>query len=150
VTRCDTIELHAGSSLGLRACYQGVYVLALVALLWSRAELIWIMMALVALGVAHRASGRITRRTAGHIRLVLHENGNAIMHSVHGTVPARLCADGWVTRWCSVVSLEELLSGRRLRCLICRSRNSPDDYRRLLVTLRMDAAHASDRAVTWL
>jgi hypothetical protein len=150
VSLSEAIELHAGGSPGLNACQQAVSVLALVALIWSRAELMWIMMSLLALGAAHRASDRVTRRKADHFRLVLHENGNATMHSVHGTAPARLCAGGWVTRWCSVVSLEELLSGRRLHCLICRSRNSSDDYRRLLVILRMDAAHTPHRGVTWL
>ena len=64
-------------------------------------------------------------------------------------VLARRSVGCWVSRWCSLVTLEELLSGRRLRCLICRARNSRDDYRRLLVKLRMDAALGPDRADTW-
>ena len=58
-----------------------------------------------------------------------------------GAVPARLCGEGWISRWCCVMMLEELLSGRRFPCLIFRSRNSPDDYRRLLVSLRMGQAN---------
>lgn len=150
VTRCDAIELHAGSSPGLRACHQVVCLLAMVAILWSRAEPMWIVMMLLALGAAYRATGRITRSITDHGRLVLHADGNAVVYSVNGTVPTRTCAGGWVTRWFSVVSLKELLSGRAVRVLICRSSNSPDDYRRLLVILRMHTAHASDRAITWL
>jgi hypothetical protein len=150
VTLSDTIQLHAGSSPGLRACQQAVSALAVTALLWSRTEPMWIMIALCAFGVAHGAMRRISRRSPEIVRLVLRADGNAIVHSANGAVPARLCAGGWVSRWCSLVSLEELLSGRRVQCLVCRSRNGPDDYRRLLVYLRMDAAQTLDRAGSWL
>jgi hypothetical protein len=150
VIRRDTIELHAGSSKGFRAGYQAVGVLALVAILSSSAEPMWVMMALCALGTVHLASNRMLRRSSEQKRLVLRADGRAIVYSMDGIVLARRCVGGWVSRWCSVVTLEELLSGRRLRCLICRSRNSRDDYRRLLVNLRMETALAADRTDTWL
>ena len=136
--RRDSIELYAGSSQGLLACQQAASVLALVAILSAPAEPLWMITTLLALGAVHCTCNRITR---DHARLTLHANGQAVMHLVDGAVPARLCGEGWISRWCCVMMLEELLSGRRFPCLIFRSRNSPDDYRRLLVSLRMGQAN---------
>lgn len=144
--RRDAIELRAGSSPGYRAGYQAVSGFALFAILSSPADPMWVMPALCALGAARLASDRMMGRSNAHRRLVLRADGNATLYSANGIVLARRSVGSWVSRWCSVVTLEELLSGRRLRCLICRSRNSRDDYRRLLVNLRMDAALAPDGA----
>jgi hypothetical protein len=150
MTGRDAIELRSGSSAGLRAGHRALSVLALAAILSSAADPMWIMMAVCALGAACLASNRMTRSSRGQERLLLRADGTATVHSANGAVMARLSAGAWVSRWCSVMTLEELLSGRRCRYLICRSRNSQDDYRRLLVNLRMDSAHAPDGAVTRL
>jgi hypothetical protein len=56
----------------------------------------------------------------------------------------------WCSRFFCVLTLREVLSGRRLRLLICPTLNSQDDYRRLQVLLRVAASGQPNDGVRWL
>ena len=150
MTRPDTIVLRVGSSRWLRVCHGLVGSLALAVTLSSGAGLMWMLLSLGALAAVHAGVMGTLRGPAAAAGLILHADGSGVLHRDDGLLDVQRCPSGWVSRWCCIVTVRELLSERRVQCLVCRSRNTPDAYRRLLVTLRLVRDHSTDRGVIWL
>jgi hypothetical protein len=143
------LELHAGCARWLRCSHVCVSLLGLAGILGSGARPAWTAAAVVALVLVHFATAR---RMNGHDlsgRLRLFADGSGAF-VIGGSVVAVLQhGGGWLSRWFCVVPLERLSDGRRIDAVVCRSLNAPDDYRRLLVRLRMHEAHAPGHELTW-
>jgi hypothetical protein len=134
----------------LRFARQALGLLGLYALVTSTAEPRWVAAAVCVLVAAYLVSGSYPPGGRAFERLVLRVDGSAIIHTSQGVVHAQQYGGGWSSRLCSVVVLREVLSGRRVRCLVCSSENLPDDYRRLLVRMRTAGSQAWDRPERWL
>lgn len=147
MTAPDVIDLEVGSSPWLQASPWMVGTLGLAAMLTSAAAVAWKLLLLCGLGVTCAACVRGGRRKNAVTGLRLHADGGAILFTETGTMAGTLADSGWCSRWCCVVAFVDAISGRSHRCLLCRSRNSADAYRRLLVRLRMggvtDTAHGA-------
>jgi hypothetical protein len=144
------LVLRVGSSRGLRVCHGLVGLVALALILSSGTGLMWMLVSLGALAAVHGGVAGALRGPAATTRLILRADGSAVLRRDGDWVDAERSPGGWVSRWCCVVTVSELLSERRVHCLVCSSLNTSDAYRRLLVTLRLARAHAADRGVTWL
>jgi hypothetical protein len=140
VTLADSIDLEVGSSRWLQASPWLLGALGSFMLLTSAAVLAWKVVLLGALGLACVACVRAPRRLHLVTRLRLHADRSAILFTPNGMLPAMQAGDAWCSRWCCVVRLVDTPGGRCFRCLLCRSCNSADAYRRLLVHLRLNGA----------
>jgi hypothetical protein len=144
------IELKTGPSRGLRLAELLLGVLALCALLTSPADPQWVALASLVLVVTFFALGRFPRKADGAGSLVLFTDGSAAIRTGRGIVHGRRCHGSWSSRLCSVLVLQVLPGERRMRFLVCRARNGADDYRRLLVYLRVADPEGNDRVERWL
>lgn len=147
VNRADHIELHIGSSGWMHGAQLAVTLLSIYAVFASQSGTLWVLLFLGLLGSFHAVCALGPRRASRIDRLWLDTDGSAILLSTASTQQARLCTGGWVSRWFSVVPLQEVVTGHRVRCLVCRSRNTPDAYRRLLVNVRMSNSANRKRGV---
>jgi len=140
MTAPDVIDLEVGSGRWLQASPWPVGLLGALVMLNSAFAVGWKMVLLCSLGLACTACFRAGRREKALTVLRLHADGRAVLSTGSGSVPGALADGGWSSRWCCVVAFVDTLGGQRSRCLLCRSRNSADAYRRLLVRLRMGSS----------
>lgn len=145
----DLIELRLGSGRWLRAHHRLVSLLGGVAIVMSPVSVGWQGTAVGALILVHALTSWRMSRFDGPGRIVIGGNGNATLFAGGSGVQARYRGAGWASRWLCVLPLETLSDGRHLICIVCRSRNSRDAYRRLLVRLRADGAPGVDRDPGW-
>jgi len=144
------IELQTGPSRGLRLAELLLGVLALCALLASPADAQWVALACLLLVVTFLALARFPRKGYGAGSLMLFTDGRASIRTGRGIVHGWRCHGSWSSRLCSVLVLQELPGGRRMRFLVCRAANGADDYRRLLVYLRVAHPEGNHRVERWL
>jgi hypothetical protein len=140
------LDLHAGCARWLRCSHAGVSLLGLAGILGSGARPVWTAAAVVALVLVHGSAARRMRDAGSSGPLRLFADGTAVLLTSVGAVAGLQRGGGWLSRWFCVVPLERLADGRRIDAIVCRSRNAPDAYRRLLVRLRMRGTHAPVRA----
>jgi len=140
VTVADSVDLEVGSSRWLQVSPWLLGALGSFMLLTSAAVVAWKVVLLGALGLACVACVRGPRGLHTVTRLRLHADRSATLFTANGMLPAMLAGDAWCSRWCCVVPVVDTLGGRCFRCLMCRSCNSADAYRRLLVRLRLNGA----------
>jgi len=133
----DQIALRIGSAWWLITGHRLFGLCGLLAILCSGARAAWIIVAACAWFATQAAARRAMRKAADVSALVLRSDGSALIMSPTGTEEALPCAGGWVSRWFSVVTLELLADGSRIRVLVCRSVNDADAYRHLLTHLRL-------------
>jgi hypothetical protein len=139
------IDLRAGHARWVRHGHAGVSLLGLAGILGSGAPPAWTTAAVAALALVHCAAARRMRDPGLHGRLRLFADGTAVFVTGGGEVSALQLGGGWSSRWFCAVPLHRLADGRRITAIVCRSLNAPDDYRRLLVRLRMREALAPSR-----
>lgn len=142
------LDLQAGGARWLRRSHAGVSLLGLAGILGSGARPAWTAAAVIALVLVHCGTARRMRGAGSSGRLRLFADGSAVLLAGGGAVAALQRGGGWLSRWLCVVPLRRLSDGRRIDAIVCRSRNAPDDYRRLLVRLRMREAHAPARGLS--
>lgn len=82
--------------------------------------------------VLHRSARRSKRN-----RLLLRLDGSLRLFCSGGEVEGLLDGGAWVSRWISVLHWTDLEDGSRRHSLVCAAANRADDYRRLMVWLRM-------------
>jgi hypothetical protein len=147
------LDLHAGCARWLRFSHAGVSLLGLAGILASGARPAWTAAAVVALVLVHCGTARRMSDARSSGRLRLFADGTAVLLTRNGAVAAVQRGGGWLSRWFCVVPLRRLSDGRRIDAVVCRSRNSADAYRRLLVWFRMRETGAPVRApargLTW-
>jgi len=133
----DCIDVRAGPAPWLAVAHLVVPALGVIAVLFSNIARQWAV-ALCGLIVLVGAAGfrRLARQSpTGRLRLYL--DGTATLLGACGEVRAIQDPGAWVTRWICVLPLVPLDSDRLLRCVVCRSLNRPDSYRRLMAWLRL-------------
>lgn len=150
MTRTEFLEIRFGHGRWLMMAHILISSLGLLAILATPANLVWklcsiLLLLLVSLGVFARS---IDNSRAGTIRLFA--DGTAFLRiPSRREVNAVQGPQGWATRWLSILTLQESVSGRKHYCIICASDNDPDEYRRLLKFLRMHAAPAEASRLIW-
>ena len=137
MSRSEAIPLRSGCSRWLRVAHAVASLLGVAAILLSHCRPQWTAFLLAALGLVHLVTTLRLRQATADGVVMLQGDDSATMLAPGGGVPLRRRGGDWASRWCCVLRLEEVISGRRIDCLICRSLNSPDPYRQLLVRLRM-------------
>jgi hypothetical protein len=133
----EIISLRTGAGRWLRSACALVSMLGAVSILLAQANPLWTGAALAVLCLISVAAFRRIRRNGAGQVLTLHGDDSATLLTARGAVPMLRRGGDWASRWCCVLRLQQVLSGHRCDCLVCRSLNSPDAYRRLLVSLRM-------------
>jgi hypothetical protein len=144
MSRSEEIPLRIGSSRWLRVAHAVASLLGVAAILLSRCGPRLAAIALAALGLVHLVTALRMRQARAEGIVTLLGDDSATMLAPGGAVPLRRRGGDWASRWCCVLRLEEVVSGRRIACLVTRSLNSPDAYRRLLVRLRMREVRIRD------
>lgn len=143
------LELYAGCARWLRWSHAGVSLLAMAGILGSGAAPAWSAAAVIALVAVHAGTARSMSGSATSGRLRLFADGSAVLFAAAAPVALSRTDGGWVSRWFCVLPLLRRDSGRRLHLIVCRSLNTPDAYRRLLVRLRLGPADEADRDLRW-
>jgi hypothetical protein len=144
----DMIELETGYAAWMRGAHCMLGLLALAGILGSGAGASLVAAAAVGLLASFAVDTWRMHRQAdtGRLRLC---GDRALLCSDDGICrPATLCAGAWVCPWFCLLRLRRVPDGRLQRRVVCRSRNHPDDYRRLLVRLRF--GNVDDRAPVWI
>jgi len=147
MTSSEGVDLEVGSGRWLRVWPWLVSSLALVIMASSAAAAAWKVVLVGAFSLACMACVRGRRRADAVTRLRLWADGSASLMTAIGTRPAILSEGGWCSRWCCVVPLTDTLAGLGFRCLVCRSRNTADAYRQLLVLLRLNGTAKEGRGM---
>ncbi len=140
MTGLDVIDLEVGGGSWLQAAPWVVAILGFAVLLSSAASAALKVALLGSLGLACAACARRRPHQDAVTHLRLAADGSAVLYTATGALTATLCDSGWCSRWCCVAPFVDTLGGRHVRCLVCRSRNPADSYRRLLVHLRLTGA----------
>jgi hypothetical protein len=138
MNRTDGVEARQGQGLWMRGAHLGASLLAAVAIFIAPTGL-WIKLLLLGgLPVVYLATARRMRRSAQYApRIRLFEDGSASILTRSGAVPALLQGGVWSSRWFSAFRLERLDGRGPVDCIVCRSANPADAYRRLQVILRL-------------
>jgi len=144
MTGPEGIDLEVGSGRWLPVWPALFGILGLVIVVTSAAAPGWKVVWLGAFSLACTVCIGGGRRADTVTRLRLRVDGSATLMTAIGARPAMLAEGGWCSRWCCVVPLTDTLAGPGYRCLVCRSRNSADAYRQLLLHLRLNG-NATDR-----
>lgn len=139
----DYVVVRSGGARWLEMTQGLVAFIAGLAILFTQSS--WILKAfvLIALAATYLAGALKMRkdRSSGELRLftdgtAIHDRGSQRCVAVQGS-PA------WVSRWFCMIPLVKHSGTDIIYCMICASNNHPDNYRRLLIWLRMH--HAADR-----
>lgn len=150
MTASDVIELYAGCSLRLRLGELGMCLLAAGGILLAGSTAVSTAGWLCLLGGVYWGISRISVRSQISGKLMLRTDGSASLIRDHRSVRLQRGAAHWCSRIFCVLTLQEVLSGRRLRLLICPTLNSPYDYRRLQILLRVAAVGRANDTLRWL
>lgn len=146
--RTDGVELRQGPAPWMRLSHLAASLFAAIAILIAPAGLTAKLLLLGALPLVHLTTARRTRRAAECAPCIqLFEDGRASILTRSGAVPASLRGGVWSSRWFSVFRLKRLDGRGCLDCIICRSENPADAYRRLRVMLRLRGVH--EAAAPW-
>lgn len=144
----DTIELETGYAVWMRGAHAVLGLLAMTAILASGTSPPLAAAAVAGLTASFATAAWRMHRSADTGRLHLC-GGRALLNTADGKrCQATLRPDAWASRWFCLLRLRSVPDGRPLRRVVCRCHNHPDDYRRLLVRLRLGTAERS--APVWL
>jgi hypothetical protein len=142
----DSIELRTGcrNLMVLAQCLMALLSLAAILVApmgWAGKAL---MLSLLACGWGRGLWAASHSDAEGRLRVF--GDGLALWQAGDTEIQAELQGWGWISRWLSVVALHEVVSGRVRYCLVCARRNHDDDYRRLLVRMRLLTAQRAQGA----
>jgi hypothetical protein len=144
------LQLRFGDSRRLAAVHYLITFLALCAIFSASAQTSWKLIFAVLLLLMHFSSRINANRPGQNGGLHLFQDGAVYIKSADGR-EARAVAGrhGWASRWASVLPLIEEDSGRRRYCVVCASKNTHHEYRRLLVWMRMSGQGSDAGRVVW-
>lgn len=144
------LQLRYGESRRLAAAHYLVTLLALFAVLSAPAQLSWKLLLTALLLVMHFSSRINANRPAQNGDLRLFHDGAVYLKSADGQEAQAFAGKhGWASRWVSVLSLIDEDNGRRRYCAVCASKNTDDEYRRLLVWMRMNGQGSDPARLVW-
>jgi hypothetical protein len=148
MVQAEGVELQQGAAPWMRLAHLAASLLAATAVLAASASPSIKLLLIVSLSVVHLATARRMRRSAALApRVRLFEDGRASVLTRSGAVPALLQGSVWSSRWFSAFRLQRLDGQGPLDCVICRSANPSEAYRRLRVMLRLQSG--LDSAAHW-
>jgi hypothetical protein len=148
MTRAESVELLQGPAFWMRLLHLAASLLAATAVLIAPASPSVKLLLLGGLPIVHMATSRRMRRSAEQApRVRLFEDGKASILTRSGAVPALLQGSVWSSRWFSAFRLKRLDGRGSIDCIVCRSVNPADAYRRLRVMLRLRSVQ--DPAARW-
>jgi len=133
----ERLDLVCGATPRLFRLQWVLFVIAAVCLLASASSWPWTAAALSALVAVHLSARACLASKQPHGRLVLRDDGNLELERNGASTPGTLLQRAWISRWLCVITWENLETGTRHPCLVCASRNTADEFRRLLVRLRL-------------
>lgn len=133
----ERLELRFGAARWVFTFQRWLVVMAAACLLFSSSQWPWTAASLFALLMVHLAGLSYLSRVQAPGRLVLHADGGFLLETGAETQEGTLGTAAWISRWLCVVRFKGLETGVGRPCLVCASENRPDDYRRLLVRLRL-------------
>jgi len=132
------IDLVTGESRWLRIARHGLFATAASMLAFAPTDPIWRWAAVAGVGlVAMLASIRLGRMTRIRSLHLMAHDMVTLRRVDLPEIQATLGSDSWCTAWMTIIPLNCLDRQKRLRVLVCRSRNHPEDYRRLLRLIRL-------------
>jgi hypothetical protein len=137
MSRPEEVVLRIGASRWLLVAQAAVSLLSLVAIGLSRPGPAWTAACLGLLCLVQVDAIRRFRQMNALGVVRLQGDARATLLAANGAVPLQRRGGDWATRWFCLLRMEELISGRRFDCLVCRRLNGPAAYRQLLVRLRM-------------
>ena len=146
----EPLVLRFGMRAWLRIAHILVASLGSLSILLSPANSAWklcaLLLLLICTAVVH--VGSMHRSRSGMLRL--YQDGSADVFAADGhNGRAVLRSNGWATRWVCVLALYQENNNRHHYCVIPAGDNPPDQYRRLLITLRMSSAGETIRKAAW-
>lgn len=130
------LELVCGAPPWLAGLQWLLLLFAALGLLFSPSTWPWIVFAISVLLAVHLAGLTYLRRVQPPGILQLHTDGGFRLQSGAQKFDGELLRSAWVSRYLCVVRWKPLSEPSR-PCLVCASENHQDDYRRLLVHLRL-------------
>lgn len=144
----DRIELVTGSGAWLERAHRAFLAMAALSLALTHTPLAWKLAALAALLVISLVERQAWRQMRSRTRRILKRVGEDIVSPTEQAYWQLRQGRVWISRWFCVFRLEDRDTGKGILCLVCASENHPDDYRRLLVWLRM-APLGDQRMMAW-
>ena len=150
MTRTEFLEVRFGQSRWLKIAQILISTLGLLAILATPANFVWKLCSILLLLLASWCvfARSFDENRAGTIRLFADGTAFLRIASMQET-NAFQGPQGWATRCLSILTLREAVNGRKHYCIICASDNNPNEYRRLLKFLRMQAAPAAAQRIIW-
>lgn len=138
------INLIPGESRWLRYGRAALLVTAFFSLMIAPTALVWklsMTLSLVAMfSLMHRHLNQLSRFKA---ITLLDSRFLTLLDQDNKAIPATLGQHPWVSPWLCILPVIPAEDQKSVRLIICRSRNHPQDYRRLLQLMRLgsDAEH---------
>jgi hypothetical protein len=140
VDQRKAVELRVGESGSLRSARIVLCLLALLQLLAADTPTTWKLISITALLLCFVLISWKIRKLA-HFRLLrLQDDGMVTLVRQDGKeIPGVLEGGPWVSAWVSVLPVASFDRWPRHQLLVCRSKNRPDDYRHMMMFLRLGA-----------
>ena len=142
----DHIELVCGKAAWLAHLETVGAIVSAVLLLFSPAPLPFRLSAIAALSVFMLAERRFSAPRQAFGTLHLRLDGTVRHRGADTTTEGMLTGSGWFSRHLCVVGWRPLDGGWRRHSLVCASSNRTNDYRRLLVWMRLGALDSAGAA----
>jgi len=131
------IKIRTGASSWLKRLHFIVLALAVGGILAANSNWVFRLAALTAIVFVTGLSLRDMSRTKRYRVLHIHTNGLvSLLDENDEETPGVLEPGAWVSRYLSLVKIGRLDVWRPAYLIICASRNSAEEYRRLLKILR--------------
>ena len=130
------LELVCGAPHWFPGLQWMLVLFAALCLLFAPSPWPWIAISISLLLAVHLAGLAYLRRAQAPGTIHLHLDGSFRLQSDAPALAGHQLPSAWITRYLCVVRWKPL-SARSRPCLVCASENHPDNYRRLLVYLRL-------------
>jgi hypothetical protein len=150
VARADYLELEFGSAQWMRRAYRVLLLLCILAISISPAPWSWKLSAWALLAIVWLLSSLVTGLSANRGKVRLYRDNSAMLSTaIERRVFASLAERHWVSPWFCSIGVHLARGGARRFLLVCRAGNDEDEYRRLLVFLRMRPNSSEAERMIW-
>lgn len=133
------LELRCGATRQLLYLQQAAALIATVNLLFVPAPAPWVIGSISALLFVNLGGLVYMRRMQSPGMLLLRDDDTVLLKQGRSEYRGNLLPSAWVSRWLCVLRWKPL-EGPSRPCLVCCGANRFDDYRRLMVRLRLGGA----------
>ena len=150
VSRADYIEIRFGHAPWMMWAHVVITLLGILAVLISPASWQWKVCLVLTGGCASLLLARkmSAMHNTGIVR-ILPDSTAFYATAIEKRIFTILCHQQWVCRWFCSLAVSLAHDGKRKDLIICASKNSPDEYRRLLKFLRMRSPAPESQRMIW-